>query len=151
MQDRPEAEELAAALAQFLLDEVRPAVPRELRFQLLVAANTAAILAREAAGEETAVADGRARRARRPGGARGRTSGRGWPGCSESRWATRAPRSGSSRTPSAPGLSTTASRRRWRFCANRSGRSSQLPIRATTVSPTTVGIEGRNFGDASLL
>ena len=64
MQDRPEAEELAAALARFLLEEVRPAVPRELRFQLLVAANTAAILAREAAVEETAVADERARLAR---------------------------------------------------------------------------------------
>ena len=61
MQDRPEAEELAAALAQFLLDEVRPAVPRELRFQLLVAANAAAILAREAAVGEAAVADERAR------------------------------------------------------------------------------------------
>jgi hypothetical protein len=64
MQDRPEAEELAAALARFLLEEVRPAVPRELRFQLLVAANTAAILAREAAVGETAVADERARLAR---------------------------------------------------------------------------------------
>jgi hypothetical protein len=64
MQDRPEAEELAAALARFLLEEVRPAVPRELRFQLLVAANTAAILAREAAIGEAAVADERARLAR---------------------------------------------------------------------------------------
>ena len=49
MQDRPDAEELGAALARFLLEQVRPAVPRELRFQLLVAANSAAILAREAA------------------------------------------------------------------------------------------------------
>jgi|SRR6476661_1258619 len=49
MQDRPDAEELGAALARFLLEQVRPAVPRELRFQLLVAANTAAILGREAA------------------------------------------------------------------------------------------------------
>jgi hypothetical protein len=64
MQDRPEAEVLAAALARFLLEEVRPAVPRELRFQLLVAANTAAILAREAAIGEAAVADERARLAR---------------------------------------------------------------------------------------
>ncbi len=32
MQDRPDAPELAAALAQFLLEQVRPAVPRELRF-----------------------------------------------------------------------------------------------------------------------
>jgi Domain of unknown function (DUF6285) len=55
MQDRPDAEELGAALARFLLEQVRPAVPRELRFQLLVAANTAAILGREAAvGDEPA-------------------------------------------------------------------------------------------------
>ena len=64
MQDRPDASELAAALAQFLLEEVRPSVPRELRFQLLVAANTAAVLAREAAVGEAAVADERARLAR---------------------------------------------------------------------------------------
>jgi hypothetical protein len=64
MQDRPEAEELAAALARFLLEEVRPAVPRDLRFQVLVAANAAAILAREAAVGEAAVADERDRLAR---------------------------------------------------------------------------------------
>ena len=28
MQDRPDAEELGAALARFLLEQVRPAVPR---------------------------------------------------------------------------------------------------------------------------
>lgn len=61
MQDRPDASELAAALAQFLLEEVRPAVPRELRFQLLVAANTAGILAREAAVGEAGIADERRR------------------------------------------------------------------------------------------
>ena len=61
MQDRPDASELAAALAQFLLEEVRPAVPPELRFQLLVAANTAGILAREAAVGEAGIADERAR------------------------------------------------------------------------------------------
>ena len=61
MQDRPDASELAAALAQFLLEQVRPAVPRELRFQLLVAANTAAILSREAAVGEAGIADERAR------------------------------------------------------------------------------------------
>ena len=61
MQDRPDASELAAALAQFLLEQVRPAVPRELRFQLLVAANTAGILAREAAVAEAGTADERAR------------------------------------------------------------------------------------------
>src|SRR5882762_7937124 len=71
MQDRPDAEELGAALARFLLEQVRPAVPRELRFQLLVAANTAAILAREAAVGETAVADEQARLARLLGEPRG--------------------------------------------------------------------------------
>lgn len=51
VQDRPDAAELAAALARFLAEELRPAVPAELRFRTLVAANAAAILAREAAGE----------------------------------------------------------------------------------------------------
>jgi hypothetical protein len=64
MQDRPDAEELGAALARFLLEQVRPAVPRELRFQLLVAANTAAILAREAGVGDAQVAEERARLAR---------------------------------------------------------------------------------------
>jgi hypothetical protein len=63
VQDRPDAEELGAALARFLLEQVRPAVPRELRFQLLVAANTAAILGREAAVGDAPVAE-RARLAR---------------------------------------------------------------------------------------
>jgi hypothetical protein len=49
MQDRPHAAELAGALAAFLMEEVRPAVPDELRFGLLVAANACAILARELA------------------------------------------------------------------------------------------------------
>lgn len=47
MQDRPDAHELAGAVAQFLFEQVRPVVPRELRFQVLVAANACAILARE--------------------------------------------------------------------------------------------------------
>ena len=64
MQDRPDASELAAALARFLLEEVRPAVPRELRFGVLVAANAAAILAREAAAGDAAAADECARLAR---------------------------------------------------------------------------------------
>jgi uncharacterized protein DUF6285 len=64
MQDRPDAEELGAALARFLLEQVRPAVPRELRFQLLVAANTAAILGREAAAGDPPAAQERARLAR---------------------------------------------------------------------------------------
>lgn len=49
VQDRPDASELAAAVAEFLTTIVRPAVPRELRFQVLVAANSCAQLAREAA------------------------------------------------------------------------------------------------------
>jgi Domain of unknown function (DUF6285) len=54
VQDRPDTHELAAAVAEFLASDVRPAVPRELRFQVLVAANACAILAREtAAGPET--------------------------------------------------------------------------------------------------
>lgn len=64
MQDRPDAEELGAALAQFLAEQVRPAVPRDLRFQVLVAANAAAILAREAAVGDAAAVDERARIAR---------------------------------------------------------------------------------------
>lgn len=56
MQDRPDAAELAGALARFLMEDVRPAVPDQLRFGLLVAANACAILAREiAAGEEPVV------------------------------------------------------------------------------------------------
>ena len=55
MQDRPDAAELAAAVAQFLAETVRPAVPRELRFQVLIAANACAILSREEeAGERPA-------------------------------------------------------------------------------------------------
>jgi len=49
VQDRPDAAELAAAVADFLMTVVRPAVPSELRFQVLIAANCCAILAREAA------------------------------------------------------------------------------------------------------
>jgi hypothetical protein len=49
VQDRPDAPELATAVAQFLVEQVRPAVPRELRFQVLIAANACAILSREAA------------------------------------------------------------------------------------------------------
>ena len=64
MQDRPDAEELGAALAQFLAEHVRPAVPRDLRFQVLVAANAAGILAREAAVGDAATAAERARVAR---------------------------------------------------------------------------------------
>jgi hypothetical protein len=47
MQDRPDAPELLAALARWLYDDLRPTLPREQRFQALVAANSCAILARE--------------------------------------------------------------------------------------------------------
>jgi uncharacterized caspase-like protein len=47
MQDRPTAPELLDALAAMLFGEVREWVPRERRFQILVAANVCAVLARE--------------------------------------------------------------------------------------------------------
>jgi hypothetical protein len=46
-QDRPEAPELLDAVADFLFAQVRPAVPSELRFRTLVAANLCAVVARE--------------------------------------------------------------------------------------------------------
>jgi hypothetical protein len=63
MQDRPDAPELAAAVAQFLFEVVRPAVPPELRFPVLIAANTCAILAREQAAGDAARSDEIARMA----------------------------------------------------------------------------------------
>jgi uncharacterized protein DUF6285 len=57
VQDRPEAHELAAAVAEFLAAQVRPKVPEELRFLVLVAANACAILAREAESMTAAAAD----------------------------------------------------------------------------------------------
>ena len=56
MQDRPDAGELAGALAHFLIEDVRPAVPDELRFGVLVAANACAILARELSAAQAPVA-----------------------------------------------------------------------------------------------
>lgn len=47
MQDRPSAPELLDALAAMLFSEVRGWVPRERRFQILVAANVCAVVARE--------------------------------------------------------------------------------------------------------
>jgi len=47
VQDRPDAPELLAAIARWLHDDLRPALPRERRFEALVAANACAILARE--------------------------------------------------------------------------------------------------------
>jgi Domain of unknown function (DUF6285) len=46
-QDRPDAAELLDAVAEFLFGQVRDAVPREQRFQVLVAANLCAVVARE--------------------------------------------------------------------------------------------------------
>jgi predicted nucleic acid-binding protein len=52
-QDRPDAAELLEAVAEFLFADVREWVPREKRFQVLVAANVCAVVARELrAGEE---------------------------------------------------------------------------------------------------
>jgi hypothetical protein len=47
VQDRPTAPELLDALAGMLFAEVREWVPRERRFQVLVAANVCAVVARE--------------------------------------------------------------------------------------------------------
>jgi hypothetical protein len=53
MQDRPAAAELLEAVAEYLLAELRPEVPREQRFRVLVAANVCAVVARELqAGDE---------------------------------------------------------------------------------------------------
>jgi Domain of unknown function (DUF6285) len=58
MQDRPTAPELLDALAELLLADVREWVPRERRFQVLVAANVCAVVARELrAGREPTRAD----------------------------------------------------------------------------------------------
>jgi uncharacterized protein DUF6285 len=52
-QDRPEAPELLEAVAEFLFGDVREWAPPEKRFQVLVAANLCAVLARELrAGDE---------------------------------------------------------------------------------------------------
>jgi hypothetical protein len=47
MQDQPTAPELLDALAEYLVGELRPQVPAEQRFKVLVAANLAAVVARE--------------------------------------------------------------------------------------------------------
>ena len=49
MQDHPAAHELLTELAKWLATELREKVPREERFGVLVAANVAAIVAREIA------------------------------------------------------------------------------------------------------
>jgi Domain of unknown function (DUF6285) len=53
MQDRPDAPELLDSVAEYLFAELRPEVPREQRFKVLVAANVCAVVAREIrAGDE---------------------------------------------------------------------------------------------------
>jgi hypothetical protein len=47
MQDRPTADELLDSVAEYLFAELRPEVPREQRFKVLVAANVCAVVARE--------------------------------------------------------------------------------------------------------
>lgn len=57
-QDRPDAAELLDAVAEFVFTDVREWAPREKRFQVLVAANVCAVVARELrAGEEPLRAD----------------------------------------------------------------------------------------------
>jgi uncharacterized protein DUF6285 len=58
MQDHPTASELLESVAEYLFSELRPEVPREQRFKVLVAANLCAVVAREIrAGEEPDVED----------------------------------------------------------------------------------------------
>jgi hypothetical protein len=47
MQDAPSAAELLDSVAEYLFAELRPEVPREQRFRVLVAANVCAVVARE--------------------------------------------------------------------------------------------------------
>ena len=58
MQDRPTAPDLLDALAELLFTDVREWVPSDRRFQILVAANLCAVVARELrAGEGPSAAD----------------------------------------------------------------------------------------------
>src|SRR6478735_3546123 len=58
MQDHPTAPELLDAVAEYLFAELRPEVPPEQRFKVLVAANVCAVVARELrAGGEPSDAD----------------------------------------------------------------------------------------------
>jgi hypothetical protein len=52
MQDRPTAGELLDSVAEYLFGELRPVVPREQRFKVLVAANLCAVVAREIGARE---------------------------------------------------------------------------------------------------
>ena len=59
-QDAPTAPDLLDALAEYLFAELRPRVPKEERFRVLVAANVCAVVARELrAGDDAALADAR--------------------------------------------------------------------------------------------
>jgi Domain of unknown function (DUF6285) len=53
MQDRPTAPELLDSVAEYLFAELRPEVPQEQRFKVLVAANVCAVVAREIRAEDT--------------------------------------------------------------------------------------------------
>jgi hypothetical protein len=55
MQDRPTAVELLTAVREFLEQDVLPELEGRKRFHGLVAANVLAVVARELAGEETAL------------------------------------------------------------------------------------------------
>ena len=58
MQDHPTAPELLDAVAEYLFGELRPQVPGDQRFKVLVAANLCAVVARELrAGEASGRAD----------------------------------------------------------------------------------------------
>lgn len=58
MQDFPSSEELLDAVAAYLFAELRPQVPKEERFRVLVAANVCAVVAREiGAGERPDLED----------------------------------------------------------------------------------------------
>jgi hypothetical protein len=63
MQDHPAAHELLEQLAAWLAGELRERVPREERFSVLVAANVAAIVARETAPGAPSAQDERRRMA----------------------------------------------------------------------------------------
>jgi Domain of unknown function (DUF6285) len=47
VQDRPDAPELLVAVARWMVEDLLPVVPREQRFNVRVAANSCAIVARE--------------------------------------------------------------------------------------------------------
>jgi hypothetical protein len=56
-QDRPDAAELLDAVAEYLFAELRPRVPAEERFRVLVAANVCAVVAREIRAAEGPLRD----------------------------------------------------------------------------------------------